>query len=71
MSSIWECISHAKRDIAEDGDAFMAAFVLRDRQEVKDAGLDGLAWATYQGNPHANDVYYLIELLEKHVGAQP
>lgn len=48
-------------------DPHLANYSLRDCPELKAAGLDDLSWAIHRGCPHANDVFYLIEELEKYL----
>jgi hypothetical protein len=59
---IWQTIELAKQHL--DTDPHLANFILRDLPEVKELGLDDLAWAMHKEHPHKNDVLYLIELLE-------
>ena len=63
--TIFDVIATAKEYLATD--PHLANYMLRDCQEVRDAGLDDLAWAMHRGSPHKNDVVCLIEKLEKHL----
>jgi hypothetical protein len=47
-----------------ESDPHLAAFMVRDLPEMKEFGLDELAWATFKGNPTRNDVEFLLEELE-------
>jgi hypothetical protein len=65
MSDIRALIEQAKNEIEEHNDPHIANYILRDTQEVKNAGLSELSWAMHKNYCVANDVYGLIELLEK------
>lgn len=62
---IKETIVRAKAHL--DDDPHLANYMLRDTQEIRDAGLSDLSWAMHRDNPHKNDVLYLIEQLEKYL----
>lgn len=64
--NIYQAIEIALKAVEQD--PHLANFMLRDRAEVKDAGLDDLVWAMHRdGNIHRNDVIFVIEHLEKHL----
>jgi len=46
---IWQTIELSKRYL--DSDPHLAAFILRDLPEVKELGLDDLAWAMHKRVP--------------------
>jgi hypothetical protein len=53
-----------------DNDATLAVFLVRDAQEVKDAGLDDLAWALTTNYCTRNDALGFFDLLEKSMKEQ-
>lgn len=63
--NIREAIAHARQHL--DTDPELAAFMVRDYQETKDADLYGFAYDLGCGryNTHKNDVIGLFEYLEK------
>lgn len=61
--NIREAIAQARLNL-EEGCPHLANYVLRDFAEVKEAGLDDLAWSMHRHPPHKNDVLFLIERLE-------
>ena len=64
-----ELIELAKIELSKGNadSVHLANYILRDLDEVKDAGLTDLAWAIHQGTPHRNDVLGLIERLENYL----
>jgi hypothetical protein len=67
---IREAIKQAKKYL--DTDPELAAFIIRDYQEVKDADLFRLAYDLGCGryNTHKNDVIGLFEYLEQYLDKQ-
>ena len=65
ITPIQQAISLARRHL--DDDPHLANYILRDRQEVKDAGLDELSWSMHGQTISKNDVLFLIERLEMYL----
>lgn len=66
MNSIWGLIKQARSRLEDD--PHLANYMLRDTDEVKDAGLLDLAWAIHKsGTVHKNDVLGLIEHLVEYL----
>ena len=62
---IFERIAQARRLLTGDHpDPELAIFVVRDYQEVQDAGLSDLAWAMYQGGASADEAKWFLDRLE-------
>lgn len=49
-----------------DNDATLAVYMVRDLPEVKEAGLDDLAWALTKNYCTKNDALGFFDLLEAH-----
>ena len=62
-----DALKYVHEKLNEPGyyDWSLCAFMLRDYQEVKDRGLDDLAWALSKDNCSKNDLVGLLELLEQ------
>lgn len=56
-------IASARRQIKTDPQ--LAAYIVRDLPETKEAGLLDLYWAMCQGNPVASEAEWLLDELEK------
>jgi len=67
MSCETHILDLAQREL-DAGDPSQAAFVLRDTQMAKDAGMTDLLWSLYRGDVYRNDVQPLIDELRYRIG---
>ena len=64
MTTLTEALRLARKHL--DDDPHLSNYVLRDRLEVKELGLDDYCWGLHRdGNVSKNDVLLIIERLEK------